>query len=75
MSEVRIAKTASRSILGTINDFTWIAEAGDAYQPDELYYLSLRLAETPIGGQTKYKRPKEMLETVAERWADDSEIS
>lgn len=70
MLEVGLAKTASRSILGTMNDFTWIAEAGDAYRLDELYHLSMRLAETPIGGAMKYQRPKHMLESAVERWAE-----
>jgi hypothetical protein len=70
MLEVGIAKTASRSILGTVNDFTWLAEAGDPYDLDELYHLSLRLAETPIGGQMKSKHPKGMLEAAVERWEE-----
>jgi hypothetical protein len=70
MEEVGIAKTANRSVLGTINDFTWMAEAGDAYHPDELYRLSMRLAGMPIGGQMKYRYPKDMLESAVERWAE-----
>jgi hypothetical protein len=70
MTEVGIAKTASRSVLGTINDFTWIAEGGDAYHADELYHLSMRLAKTPIGGQMKYASPESMLEAAVERWAE-----
>lgn len=70
MLEVGISKTASRSILGTMNDFTWIAEAGGSYDLDELYHLSMRLDETPIGGKMKYQRPAEMLEATVECWTE-----
>jgi hypothetical protein len=50
MSEHRVAKTASRSVVGTMNDFAFLAEAhrdhGDA---QSLVVLSARLAGTPCG--------------------------
>jgi hypothetical protein len=70
MLEVAIAKTANRSVLGTMNDFTWLAEARGDYGVDELYHLSMRLAGTPIGGQMKYETPARMLEAAIERRAD-----
>lgn len=50
MSVVRTAKTASRSVLGVMNEFTFLAEVHteDDADPD-LLALSLRLAETPCG--------------------------
>jgi hypothetical protein len=50
MSEHRLAKTASRSLVGSMNDFTFLAKVhhdqGDA---DDLIGLSLQLAQTPCG--------------------------
>ncbi|MGO9877594.1 MAG: DUF6933 domain-containing protein [Acidimicrobiia bacterium] len=50
MTEHRLAKTASRSVLGTMNDFSYLA---DAYREDrgvdDLVDLSLHLAHTPCG--------------------------
>jgi hypothetical protein len=49
MDECRLAKTANRSVVGIMNEFTLLAEAWrDAGAPD-LQELSLRLAETPCG--------------------------
>jgi hypothetical protein len=50
MAEVTLAKTASRSILGSMNEFTWLADGlGGAIDPDGLFVRSMYLAETPIG--------------------------
>ena len=50
MSERRVAKTASRSVVGSMNDFAFLAEVhrddGDAR---DLVELSARLAHTPVG--------------------------
>ena len=55
MRELRLAKTASRSVVGIMNEFTLLAEAhlGAGSQPD-LLGLSVRLAGTPCG--PLYKR-------------------
>lgn len=50
MTSTVVARTASRSILGTINDFaiavTWALEE----EPEtSLHQLSLELCETPVG--------------------------
>lgn len=50
MAEHRLAKTASRSVLGTMNDFTHLAEAyRDQERELDLLALSLWLAGTPCG--------------------------
>ena len=48
MAEVRLAKTANRSVVGIMNEFTYLANAHSASDgPPDLLDLSLRLAETP----------------------------
>ncbi len=50
MSEHRFAKTASRSVVGSMNDFAYLASAyRDASETGDLLALSLRLAHTPCG--------------------------
>ena len=50
MRHRRLAKTANRSVVGIMNEFTFLAKAyrGDTSAPD-LLVLSMRLAETPCG--------------------------
>ena len=48
MDSHQVTKTASRSVLGTMNDFTYLAEAHRAPKAStDLVELSLRLAQTP----------------------------
>jgi hypothetical protein len=55
MAERRVAKTTNRSVVGIMNEFTFLAEAYSADRGDlDLRELSLRLAETPCG--PLYKR-------------------
>ena len=55
MAERRVAKTSNRSVVGIMNEFTFLAEAYSADRGDlDLGELSLRLAETPCG--PLYKR-------------------
>jgi hypothetical protein len=50
MSMLQLTKTASRSVLGTMNDFAYLADAHrEPDGPTDLIELSLRLAETPCG--------------------------
>ena len=50
MGTHQLTKTANRSVLGTINDFAYLAEAHPtAKNPTDLLELSLRLAQTPCG--------------------------
>jgi hypothetical protein len=53
MDEVRLAKTASRSVVGIMNEFTYLADAWCQDEPD-LLALAVRLAATPCG--PLYKR-------------------
>lgn len=50
MRDRRLAKTANRSVVGIMNEFTFLAEAyrGDTPVPD-LLALAIRLATTPCG--------------------------
>jgi hypothetical protein len=50
MRDHRLAKTANRSVVGIMNEFTFLAEAyrGDTPAPD-LLALAIRLAATPCG--------------------------
>jgi len=71
MAQVQIAKTASRSLLGTMNDFSFLAEAyigrgrGIASAIDPLS-LSMRLADTPCS-PIKYNSPARLLkETLSD---------
>ena len=48
MSEVSVAKTANRSVIGTMNEFTFIAEVyRKRVETADLLALSVRLADTP----------------------------
>jgi hypothetical protein len=50
MSTHQLTKTASRSVLGTMNDFAYLADAHRGPdQSTDLIELSLRLARTPCG--------------------------
>ena len=69
MIEHRLAKTASRSVLGTMNDFTNLAEAyRDQELELDLVVLSLWLAGTPCGPlRDRSGYPDLELKAVAER--------
>lgn len=50
MTEQRVAKTANRSVLGTMNEFSYLADAHRAGgSAVDLHSLSLELAGTPCG--------------------------
>jgi len=53
MDEVRLARTASRSVVGIMNEFTYLADAWRQDEPDLLAF-AMRLAATPCG--PLYKR-------------------
>jgi hypothetical protein len=50
MRDCRLAKTANRSVVGIMNEFTYLAQAyrGDTPMPD-LLAIAVRLAATPCG--------------------------
>jgi hypothetical protein len=50
MAQHRLAKTANRSVVGTMNDFSSLAEfRRERHGGDDLLALSLELAHTPCG--------------------------
>jgi hypothetical protein len=50
MGQVRLAKTSNRSVVGIMNEFTFLAEAHtDLSTRQDLLKLSIRLAGTPCG--------------------------
>lgn len=70
MNEGRYAKTASRSLLGIMNEFSYLAEAHRASSGEvNLVSLALRLSETPCG--PLYKRlgsPDRELDAAVAAW-------
>ena len=50
MSEIAFGRTRNRSLLGTMNDFAFMAQVGDArrQEPETQDELMLFLAQTPI---------------------------
>ena len=61
MSEVSVAKTANRSVVGTMNEFAFLAEAY-RYRSEttDLSALSMRLAKTPCGA-IRHKSPADLI--------------
>lgn len=49
MRDVRLAKTANRSVIGIMNEFSYLAEVYTRAEPLNLEELSVRLAATPCG--------------------------
>ena len=50
MADYRVTKTANRSVIGTMNDFTFLADTyGRGESMEDLVRLSLKLAGTPCG--------------------------
>jgi len=49
MSDTRIDKTASRSVLGSMNEFAFLAEARPPLERADLLSISVELAGTPCG--------------------------
>ena len=60
MATLKVGTTASRSILGTVNDFAIAITRALAEDPDiNLHQLTLHLNETPVG-PLKYENPGEV---------------
>ena len=54
MADHRLAKTANRSVVGSMTDFCYLADAGRARRGvDDLMSLSLSLAQTPCSPLAK----------------------
>ncbi|HLF60534.1 MAG TPA: hypothetical protein VI980_05110 [Acidimicrobiia bacterium] len=69
MTDGRYAKTESRSLLGIMNEFRYLAEAHPASRGVDLVSLALRLSETPCG--PLYKRhgsPDRELQAAVDAW-------
>ena len=64
MSEVSVAKTANRSVVGTMNEFAFLAEVyRQGMGTTDLLALSMRLAETPCGA-IKHNSPSELIKEI-----------
>jgi hypothetical protein len=71
MRDFRLAKTANRSVVGVMNEFTFLAEAyrGDNSAPD-LLAVAMRLAATPCGPlYSKHISPDRQLAALVHSFA------
>lgn len=62
-SEAAVCKTASRSLVGTLNEFCFLAEAyrDGRSKVEDLLGMALRLANTPCGGAAGYRYPVDLV--------------
>jgi hypothetical protein len=64
MSEVSMAKTANRSVVGTMNEFAFLAEGyREHMETTDLVALAMRLADTPCGA-IKHNSPDRLLKEL-----------
>lgn len=64
MAEVSFAKTASRSVVGMMNEFSFLAEGYREYlESFDLMTLTMRLAETPCK-PIKYDSPARLIKEI-----------
>ena len=64
MTDVAFTKTANRSVVGTMNEFSFLAEGYREYlETSDLVTLSMRLADTPCS-PIKYNSPTRLLKEV-----------
>lgn len=64
MVGVAMTKTANRSVVGTMNEFSFLAEGYREYlETSDLVTLSIRLADTPCS-PIKYNSPARLLQEV-----------
>lgn len=69
MAEVGFAKTANRSVVEIMNEFSFVAEGYREYlESSDLMMLSMRLADTPCS-PIKYNSPARLLKEIVERRA------
>lgn len=76
MADFQYSKTASRSLVGVLNQLTYLAEGyRDHNQTTDLLWLSIRLSETPCS--PLYKRAispdKELLRLIEAEWGNAAE--
>jgi len=64
MTEVAFVKTANRSVLGVMNEFSFLAEGyRDYLETSDLLTLSMRLADTPCS-PIKYNSPARQIKEI-----------
>ncbi len=64
MSEVSVAKTANRSVVGTMNEFAFLAAVyREHMRTTDLLVLSMRLADTPCSA-IKYESPVRLIKEI-----------
>ena len=64
MAEVTVATTANRSAVGTMNEFSFLAEGYREYlETSDLVTLSMRLADTPCS-PLKYNTPARLIKEI-----------
>jgi hypothetical protein len=64
MTEVALAKTANRSVVGTMNEFAFLAEGYREYlETSDWLVLSMRLADTPCSA-IKYNSPACLIKQI-----------
>ncbi len=70
MTDVRFAKTANRSVLGMVNEFSFLADGyRDCLETQDLLTLSMKLADTPCGPLRKGTVfPDRAVNAVAQEW-------
>ena len=66
MADVALARTSNRSIVGTMNEFSFLAEGHREYlETSDLVTLSMRLADTPCS-PIKYNSPARLLKVLSD---------
>ncbi len=75
MANGQYARTASRSVLGSMNEFVYLANSYREYRGvSDLMVLSLTLSETPCGPlYERYGSPDRELDALVSRWLGQSE--
>ena len=70
MTEVRFAKTANRSVLGMVNQFSFLAEGyRDYLETHDLLTLSMKLADTPCSPLYKgHVSPYREVNALVQEW-------
>ena len=73
MAEARYAKTANRSVIGSMNDFKYLAEVYRSYRGlDDLVALAVELSGTPCGPlYERHVSPGRELSAVVSAWSAD----
>ncbi len=68
MKEAVVAKTASRQVLGSLNEFAFLADGYREYlETPDLLLLSLKLTDTPCGPLKGNSPPRVLSDLVATR--------